>query len=132
MQALEAKRRAALEQRDNARLAEVDKQRLEVRSQVLTLREGELDLRLRDRDRTIEELNLRLRELTGALRKEQAARELLTRRLTHSAPSSSSDRAVRAVPALARHRRVRGATPTRLPDSSRKRLSSVGTSVSQV
>jgi hypothetical protein len=87
MQALEeAKRRAALEQRDSARLAELDKQRLEVRSHVLTLREGELDSRLRDRDRTIEELNLRLRELTGTLRKEQAARELLTRRLTHPAP----------------------------------------------
>jgi hypothetical protein len=79
MQALEeAKRRAALEQRDSARLTELDKQRLEVRSHVLTLREGELDSRLRDRDRTIEDLNLRLLGLTGALRKEQATRELLS------------------------------------------------------
>jgi hypothetical protein len=77
MQALEeGKRRALLEQRDSARLAEHDKQRLELRSHVLTLREGELDSRLRDRDRTIEELNLRLRELTGALRKERATRDL--------------------------------------------------------
>ena len=68
MQALdEGKRRALLEQRDSARLAELDMQRLELRSHVLTLREGELDSRLRDRDRTIEELNLRLRELTGFL-----------------------------------------------------------------
>jgi hypothetical protein len=43
---------------------------------ILTLREGELDSRLRDRDRTIENLNLRLRELNGLLRKEQATREL--------------------------------------------------------
>jgi hypothetical protein len=79
MQALEeGKRRALLEQRDSARLAEFDKQRLELRSHVLTLREGELDSRLRDRDRTIEELNLRLRELSGSLRKEQAGRELLS------------------------------------------------------
>src|ERR1700727_1722876 len=66
MQALEeGKRRALLEQRDTARVAELDKQRLELRFHVLTLREGELDSRLRDRDRTIEELNSRLRELTG-------------------------------------------------------------------
>jgi hypothetical protein len=82
MQALEeAKRRASLEQRDSARVTELDKQRLEVRSHVLTLREGELDSRLHDRDRTIEELNLRLRELTGLLRKEQVTRELLSRQL---------------------------------------------------
>jgi Plasmid replication region DNA-binding N-term len=83
MQALEeAKRRAALEQRDSARLADLDKQRLELRSHVLTLREGELDSRLRDRDRTIEELNLRLRELTGLMRKEQITRELQAERIT--------------------------------------------------
>jgi len=83
MQALEeGKRRAALEHRDSARLAELDKQRLELRSHVLTLREGELDSRLRDRDRTIEELNLRLRELTGLLRKEQATRESQLLRIT--------------------------------------------------
>jgi hypothetical protein len=82
MQALEeGKRRLLLEQRDSARVADLDKQRLEVRSHVLTLREGELDSRLRDRDRTIEDLNLRLRELTGLLRKEQATRELLARQI---------------------------------------------------
>jgi Plasmid replication region DNA-binding N-term len=82
MQALEeGKRRALLEQRDSSRVAELDKHRLEVRSHVLTLREGELDSRLRDRDRTIEELNLRLRELTVLLSKEQATRESPTRRL---------------------------------------------------
>jgi hypothetical protein len=78
MQALEeGRRRAFLEQRDSARVTELDMQRLELRSHVLTLREGELDSRLRDRDRTIEELNLRLREITGVLRKEQATCELL-------------------------------------------------------
>ena len=83
MQALEeSKRRATVEQRDSARLVELDKQRLEVRSHVLTIREGELDSRLRDRDRTIEELNLRLREIAGDLRKERAAGAVLSRQIT--------------------------------------------------
>jgi hypothetical protein len=83
MQALEeGKRRATLEQRDGARVAELDKQRLELRSHVLTLREGELDSRLRDRDRTIEELNLRLGELTRLLQREQATRESQLQRIT--------------------------------------------------
>jgi hypothetical protein len=55
---------------------------LKNRSHVRTLREGELDSRLRDRGRTIEELNLRLRERTGLLRKEQATRELQLQRIT--------------------------------------------------
>jgi hypothetical protein len=82
MQALEeGKRRALLEQRDSTRLAELDKQRLELRSHVLTLREGELDSRLRDREHTIEELNLALRELTGALCKERATGESQLQRI---------------------------------------------------
>jgi Plasmid replication region DNA-binding N-term len=82
IQALEeSKRRTLMEQRDNTRVAELDKQRLELRSHVLSLREGELDSGLRDRDRTIEELNLRLREITGVLRKEQVSRELLAGQL---------------------------------------------------
>jgi hypothetical protein len=87
MQALEeGRRRAVLEQRDSVRIAELDKQRLELRSHVLTLREGELDSRLRDRDRTIEELNLQLRELTSLLRREQATRESFTRRAAIPVP----------------------------------------------
>jgi Plasmid replication region DNA-binding N-term len=82
MQALEeTRRRISIEQRDNARLTEIDQQRLELRAHVLSLREGELDSRLRDRDRTIEELNLRLREVTGLLRKEQATCKLLSRQI---------------------------------------------------
>jgi hypothetical protein len=79
MQALdEGRRRAHLELKSTERIAADRQQNLEVRSHVLTLREGELDSRLRDRDRTIEDLNLRLRELTELLRKEQATRELLS------------------------------------------------------
>jgi hypothetical protein len=111
MQALEeGKRRAALEQRDSARVAELDKQHLEVRSHVLTLREGELDSRLRDRDRTIEELNLGLRELTGALRKEQAARELLSPRVTSRKPRQS------------RHSATKPKQPKKKKRNARKRV----------
>jgi len=94
MQALEeGKRRALLEQRDSARLADLDKQRLELRSHVLTLREGELDSRLRDRDRTIDDLKLRLRELTGLLQKEQATRESQLQRITTlTAPPGGAER----------------------------------------
>ncbi len=96
MQALEeGKRRALLEQRDNTRLAELDKQRLELRSHVLTLREGELDSRLQDRDRTISDLTTRLRELTLLLRKEQATRELLTTKLAQLPDSRKPQRSAR-------------------------------------
>ena len=107
MQALEeGKRRATLEQRDNARVAELDKQRLELRSHVLTLREGELDSRLRDRDRTIEELDLRLRELAGALRKEQATRGLLMQEITDS-PFVRMQRRKPRAPAQAKKRKAK-------------------------
>src|SRR5271170_2854701 len=76
MQALdEGRRRAHAELKTTERLSADKEQNLEVRSHVLTLREGELDSRLRDRERIIDDLNLRLRELTTMLRKEQAARE---------------------------------------------------------
>jgi hypothetical protein len=82
MQALEeGRRRAHAELKTSERTASDTQQNLEVRSHVLTLREGELDSRLRDRDRTINDLNLRLRELTGLLRKEQAARESMSLRI---------------------------------------------------
>jgi hypothetical protein len=78
----EARRRVRTEQKTSERQIVHKEQALEVRSHVLTLREGELDSRLRDRERTIEELNLRLRELTGALRKEQVMRESCLQRTT--------------------------------------------------
>jgi hypothetical protein len=111
MQALEeANRRAVLEQRDSARIAELDKQRLEVRSHVLTLREGELDSRLRDRDRTIEGLNLRVRELTSLLRKEQVTRE------------SQAERIVALeTKLLARHQPLRRTARTRTPTISKNK-----------
>jgi hypothetical protein len=108
MQALEeGRRRAHLELKTSERLSSDHQQNLEVRSHVLTLREGELDSRLRDRDRTIEDLNLRLRELTGLLRKEQATRELLSRQI--------ADRSVRGP-----NRKLERATKSRKNAKTRK------------
>ena len=83
MQALdEGRRRAQLELKSTARVADEQRQSLEVRSHVLTLREGELDSRLRDRDTTIADQQLQLRELTLMLRKEQATREAQSHRIS--------------------------------------------------
>jgi hypothetical protein len=82
MQALdEGRRRAQLELQASARVADEQKQTLDVRSHVLTLREGELDSRLRDRESIIAQLNLQLRELTLLLRKEQATRLSQSKRI---------------------------------------------------
>lgn len=82
MQALdEGRGRAQLELQSSARVGDEQKQTLDVRSHVLTLREGELDSRLRDRENTITELNLQLRELTLLLRKEQATRHSQSKRI---------------------------------------------------
>jgi len=82
MQALdEGRRRALLELKSTQRAATEQQQSLEVRSHVLTLREGELDARLRARETTIADLNLQLRELTLLLRKEQAIRAAQAKRI---------------------------------------------------
>src|SRR5882672_3725665 len=64
MQALdEGRRRAQLELQSTVRIVNEQNQTLGVRSHVLTLREGELDSRLRDRESTLRALNLQLRDL---------------------------------------------------------------------
>src|SRR5271170_3460945 len=101
MQALEeGRRRAHAELKTSERLAADNQQNLEVRSHVLTLREGELDSRLRDRERTIDDLNLRLRELTTLLRKEQATRELLSQQIAELQTARVRKRTPRQHPRL--------------------------------
>ena len=83
MQALdEGRRRAQLELKSSRTTASDQQQILEVRSHVLTLREGELDSRLRDRETAVADLTLQLRELTLLLRKEQATREAQSKRIS--------------------------------------------------
>ena len=82
MQALEeARRRAVTELSSDKRAVDRAKDGYEVRSHVLSLREGELDSRLRERERLFEELQVQTRTLTLLLQKEQRTRERLTQRL---------------------------------------------------
>jgi hypothetical protein len=82
MQALdEGRKRAAQEQRSSERALTTDKQNLEVRSHVLSLREGELESRLRDRGRMQAALEAQLQDLRTLLKKEQATRDAQTRRI---------------------------------------------------
>ena len=82
MQALEeGRRRAEQELSREARGALSATEDLEVRSHVLSLREGELESRLRDRERDIEELRLQLRALNLTTRKDQATIDAQSRRL---------------------------------------------------
>jgi hypothetical protein len=77
----EGRRRAAQEQHATTRALATDKQTLEVRSHVLSLRESELESRLRDREQRQAALEAQLQDLTTLLRKEQAAREAQARRI---------------------------------------------------
>ena len=77
----EGRRRAAQEQHATARAVTADKQTLEVRSHVLSLRESELEFRLRDREQRQATLEAQLQDLTTLLKKEQATREVLARRI---------------------------------------------------
>jgi hypothetical protein len=77
----ESRRRISIEQRAGDRVAQLDRERLELRSHVLTLREGEMESRIRDRDQAIANLNDQINALTKMLQKAQSNQESLTRQL---------------------------------------------------
>ena len=80
LQALEeGRRRASLELQSEKRSAAQSKDAFEVRSHVLSLREGELDSRLKDRERALEDLQSQLRTLGVLLQKEQRTRDAQAR-----------------------------------------------------
>ena len=70
----EARRRVAAEQGSRQASLAKDRQDLEVRSHVLSIRESELASRLAASDRRVAQLELELQTLTTLLRKEQASR----------------------------------------------------------
>ena len=73
LQALdEGRRRARLELVSSKRAADEEQRRHEVRSHVLTLREAELDERLRSRERALEESREQLLQLMSAVQRDQA------------------------------------------------------------
>jgi hypothetical protein len=82
LQALEEGRRhAAREQQAAGAKLATDQQQIELRSHVLTLREGELESRLHDRERDRAALEEQLKALTPLLRQEQATHEAQARRI---------------------------------------------------
>jgi uncharacterized coiled-coil protein SlyX len=82
LQALdEGRRRAAQEQGSATRTLATEKQTLDLRSHVLSLREGELESRLHDREQRQAALEAQVQELTSLLRKEQTTREAQARRI---------------------------------------------------
>lgn len=76
----EARRRAAAEQGSGKASLAKDRQDLEVRSHILSIRESELTSRLQDRDRRISMLENEVDSLVTMLRKEQASRAAAERR----------------------------------------------------
>lgn len=82
LQALdEGRSHAAREQHSAGAKLAADQQQVELRSHVLTLREGELESRLKDRERDKAALEEQLKVLTPLLRQEQATREAQARRI---------------------------------------------------
>jgi hypothetical protein len=77
----EARRRVAAEQGSRKASLAQDRQDLEVRSHVLSIRESELTSRLQASDRRIAQLETELATITTLLRKEQASRLAAERRL---------------------------------------------------
>jgi hypothetical protein len=110
LQALEEGRRhAAHEQQTAGRKLATDQQQIELRSHVLTLREGELESRLRDRERDKAALEEQLKVLTPLLRHEQATREAQAQRIAELETQLEAHRRRRSTVitrAVAKHRSV--------------------------
>jgi Plasmid replication region DNA-binding N-term len=127
MQALdEGRQRAQLELKSTQRAATEQQQSLEVRSHVLTLREGELDARLRDRERDIEELRLQLRALNLTTRKDQATIDSQARRVRALEGALLSLKSAGA----SRSARKPRTTPPKVVKKAKRQTSRVSTRVS--
>jgi len=111
LQALEEAQRRA--QRDLSTLERRTfdrEQAIELKSHVLTLREGEMSERLADRDKRIAELELTLREAVLNLHKQEATNAALSRRLL-AANEDFKDFAARQQQLFTRRPRVRPTRP---------------------
>jgi transketolase len=81
LQALdEGRRRALLEQHHKEKTLELDKDRLELRGHVLSLREAELGARLHEQEKAISHLTEQVRSMTTLLAKAQASQDHTERR----------------------------------------------------
>ena len=113
----EARRRAAAEQGSRKASLAKDRQDLEVRSHVLSIRESELTSRLQVSDRRIAQLETELAALTTLLRKEQTSRLAAERRLNEPqlGVAPRRGRATKPTATAARPSRKKSGTPVRKP-----------------
>ncbi len=112
----ESRERAAQEQQSSRSRLARDRQDLEVRSHVLSIREAEFQDRLRERDRRIERLELELETLATLLRKAEAAAQL------RREPKSGSSKAARPKQKpVAGRRRAGAASAGRKPAAPNRR-----------
>jgi uncharacterized coiled-coil protein SlyX len=111
----QARRRAAIEQSVDRHLVSQEKERVEIRSHVLSLRESEMESRLSERDKTIADLQTRLQLLATALRREQAGRDELTRRLIAREAKPAAPAIKRVAPPKRRRLRQRMRSAARKP-----------------
>ncbi len=129
LQALqEARRRAQIElgaQDERANRRDDD---LEVRSHVLSLREGELTERLADKEKRIGQLELELRDARLALRKETATVEALRAQVNRAAQPASERVRTKAVVAPRSRKPAAASTRQQRPKrvGRRRRLSGKG------
>jgi len=103
----EARERAALEVAGAERHNEREKDQLEVRSHVLSLREGELHARLEARDRRIADLEMTLRDERRNAAKVRAQAESLSRQLEELRITSVVRKTRRRIPASVRKPSIR-------------------------
>ena len=85
----EARKRAATEQGTSKSALARERQELEVRTHVLSIRESELNARLEQSERRASQLQLELATLTTLLRKEQASRLAAERRGRATQPTAA-------------------------------------------
>jgi len=128
LQALDdARRRATQELGSKKTTVARDRQELEVRSHVLSIRESELNHRLEQAERRANQLQLEVETLTTLLRKEQASRAAAERRLPAHDDAPRRGRAPQPTAAVARAKsRTKSRKPrTKSPRAKAARLRTV-------
>jgi hypothetical protein len=126
MQALqESRRRVALETRSSKAALDRDRQDLAVQTHVLSLRESEIRARLEQAEQRTRQLETEVQALTTMLRKEQASRLSVERRLADAErPPPRRRGAAKSKSAKSTKRRAKSRKPARA--AARKRTASPG------
>jgi hypothetical protein len=116
-----ARQRAATEQGSSRTTLRRDRQELEIRSHVLSIRESELTDRLKQSESRTARLEMEVEALTTLLRKEQASRLAAERRLSSKDGAPRRSRATQPTAAAARAKSRKRATKSARPPARGKR-----------